>query len=349
MKTTKCILPIILLAIVLGGSCGGSNSPKENNNGGGEVQQSEAEQTINELWNTSAFNVTTKRKELFDVIQGYADKTPASFFRDYLITSDAMCEPLEKREPMLIVYRKSFDKVLYEVQNTVVENGSVVVWQLYNMGYIIKTPSGCFGMDIMHRWAEKLAPHLDFMTISHNHQDHYNIPLIEKMRELGKPVLSNYIPNNSNTSKKSADNYTIGKFEIKTNITHHNNGDLLNFVTIYKIDCGDDADNFTILHVGDSNYNLSQYGNVIGNVDLFIARYAPNALTENYVLGTASNKVNPKYLFMSHILELTHIDISLSRWSFELGLERASKMNSTNNFMPFWGEKFTYKNGQFNK
>jgi hypothetical protein len=32
------------------------------------------------------------------------------------------------------------------------------------MGYVVKTPSGCFAIDISHRWAKELAPYIDFSS-----------------------------------------------------------------------------------------------------------------------------------------------------------------------------------------
>lgn len=61
------------------------------------------------------------------------------------------------------------------------------------MGYVVKTPSGCFAIDISHRWAKELAPYIDFLCVTHKHSDHYSNDLIQAMFDLGKPVLSNYL------------------------------------------------------------------------------------------------------------------------------------------------------------
>lgn len=51
------------------------------------------------------------------------------------------------------------------------------------------------------------------------------------------------------------------------------------------------------MYVGDSNYKASQYS-IVKPVDLLMARYAPNALTENNVIGSVGT---PKYIFLPHI------------------------------------------------
>ena len=212
------------------------------------------------------------------------------------------------------------------------------------MGYVIKTPSGCFAIDIMHRWADKLEPYLDFLCVTHNHQDHYDEGLIEAMLEAGKPVLSNYIAEGKDYTSTVPTTYTIGNFSIRTSITDHNNSGLSNFVTVFTIDCGADSNHLTLMHTGDSNYKPSQYTNILGSVNILIPRYAPNALTENNIIGTGNGQTQPDYVLLSHILELTHISAEESRWSLPMALERASQIQCDQTYVPMWGEKLVWKN-----
>lgn len=330
---------LITISVVITIGCKGSNSEEIVTS----PVKNEAEEAITSLWNTSALNLTPQRKQWLDKIGTYAETCPASYFKTYLNSLDATAESQEKYDNTLYIYRKALDKVLDELKKEVVANGTTTIWTLYNMGVVVKTPSKCFGIDLNHRWAEKLEPYLDFMLITHNHADHYDEKLINAMVANHKPVYSNYLTNNPNTSVTPQE-IREGNVVIQTAITDHNTT-LRNFVTVYRINCGSDANNFSILHCGDSNYNVLQYAQIQGDVDLLIPRYAPNALTENNIIGVGENQVNPKYLFMSHILELSHDGVENSRWSIDLGLERASQMNCTNSYMPFWGEKFSYLNG----
>ena len=147
---------------------------------------------------------------------------------------------------------------------------------------------------------------------------------------------------------KGDKDYEIGKFKIKTCITDHNNSGLSNFVTVFSIDCGEDTGNFVFMHVGDSNYKPEQYTNLASHVNVLIPRYAPNALTENNILGSGAGQVEPDYVLLSHILELAHAGVDESRWSLELALERASKINCEQTYVPMWGEKMVWKNNKLN-
>lgn len=342
MKTKNIIYLFFFVFPVIIFSCSGSDDPEPNPKP--DLTENKAKETIEKLWITSSLNVDSKRMEAFDAVQEYVDLCSSTYFNNYLKSLDAAAENMEKYDPILACYRLSFDKVLEEIKSTQVENHATVMWNLYNMGYIIKSPKGCFGIDINHRYAEKLEPYLDFLCVTHNHSDHYSTELIEKMFDANKPVISNYLKNTDYPyTTKGTKAFTIGSFTVTTNITDHNTS-LKNFVTTFQIDCGNDGGDLVLMHVGDSNYEPEQY-NIIKPINIFIARYAPNALQENRVIG---NKVTPNYVLLSHILELAHAGVEESRWSIKMGLERASKINCDKTILPFWGEKLIWKNGKLN-
>lgn len=341
MKSKFLYLIILLLSVVFFTGCSGNDEPIPEPIPTPTPAADEAKAVMEKLWSTSSLNHNAKRKEAFDAIQGYTDLCSSTFFNNYLKSLDAAAENTEKYTPALTCYRASFDRILEEIKATQVERGTTVMWNLYNMGYIVKTSNGSLGIDICHRYAEKLEPYLDFLCITHNHSDHYNTELINKMFENNKPVISNYLKSTDYPyTTKSTKTFTISGFTVTTNITDHNSS-LKNFVTTFQIDCGSDGGNLVFMHVGDSNYKPEQY-NIIKPVDILIARYAPNALSENNVIGSV---VTPKYVFLSHILELSHAGVDESRWPIAMGLERASKINCDNTLLPFWGERLVWRNG----
>lgn len=335
---------LLLLSIVFFIGCSGSDDIEPNTPS--KPSENEAKAVMEKLWQTSCLDNSTSRLEAFDAIQGYADHCSSTYFNNYLKSLDASAENTEKYDHILTCYRMSFDKVLKEVESTQVESGTTVIWMLYNMGYVIKTSQGCFGVDLCHRYAEKLEPYLDFMCVTHNHSDHYNTDLINKMFEKNKPVISNYLKKGQGYpyTIPATSTLTIGSFTLTTNLTNHNEATLKNFVTTFQIDCGSDGGGLVLMHAGDSNYRPEQYS-IVKPVNIFIARYAPNALTENNVIGST---VKPKYVFLSHILELAHAGVDESRWPIYMGLNRASQINCENTLLPFWGEKLVWKNNSLN-
>ena len=308
--------------------------------------ETEAPKTLEALWQTSPLVPDDEtRLELFSIIQSYADTCSSMTFSSFLEAEDWLADALVKYDDILACYNAAFDRVLEGVANNTPATGEVHIWMLYNMGYVIKTPSGCFGIDIYHRRGEELAPYLDFYASTHQHQDHRCDALADAMIDAGKPVLTNYLEITAYeyTSTESA-SYTIGNFSIQSFITNHNNGTTNVDVTVFKIDCGADTDNFILMHSGDSNFTASQFESVQDDeINVYIHRYAPEALTENYVIGAV---FEPDYVLLSHILELSHVDSDSSRWTVEQGLTRASQINCDKTYMPFWGEVLIWKDGE---
>ena len=260
-------------------------------------QPNVAVETMTVLWETSPLDKDlTTRRELFATIQSYTDACASSTFSSFLDADDRLAASLVRSEPILTCYDAAFDRVLNGLREEKPAVGEVYIWMLYNMGYVIQTPSGCFGVDIYHRRAAELAPYLDFYASTHVHQDHKWQGLIDAMLEAGKPVVTNYLerPGYAYTSTTTAD-YTIGSFALHTFITNHNNGSTNVPVTVFQIDCGEDTGHFVLLHSGDSNFRPEQF-DVTQPVDVYILRYAPNELTENNVIGAL---FTPKYALLS--------------------------------------------------
>ncbi len=115
--------------------------------------------------------------------------------------------------PIKEVYEQQMFKALQDITTTRITSG-VRVWQLYNMGYVVKTPKVTIGFDVVrglrwHDWGwdvrselvEGLAHCLDLLLVSHyvdnyhnhpaetwRHVDHYDEAIAELMLSGGKPV-----------------------------------------------------------------------------------------------------------------------------------------------------------------
>lgn len=310
-----------------------------------ERQSSQAPATMESLWQTSPLDVTGSRRDLFNKVQSYADTCASMTFSRFMEGDMWLAGSLVKYNDILACYDAAFDRVLEGIANETPGAGEVHIWMLYNMGYVVKTPTGCFGIDIYHRRGAELAPYLDFYASTHVHQDHRCDALADAMLEADKPVLTNYLerPGYAYTSSTAAD-YSIGSFSIHSFITNHNNGDSNVPVTVFRIDCGEETEHFILMHSGDSNFLPEQYESVKDSgIDVYIPRYAPNELTENNVIGKV---FEPDYVLLSHILELSHSDPDSSRWTLEQGLTRASLLDCENTYMPFWGERLIWKDGK---
>ena len=111
-------------------------------------------QTIDEMadifWNKSSCrNFTAERRAAMVEMQTYADGFPHTLFNEYLATpAGTDKERGIEGWGLMQYYNMALDKILAEVPTTKVKKGEVVVWQLYNMGYVVKTQTQCFGIDL---------------------------------------------------------------------------------------------------------------------------------------------------------------------------------------------------------
>lgn len=334
----KYILNIVLLSatIFVGGCSNNNTAPKEK---GVDVTE-ETSSVMKQLWSVSPLSSDISlRTSAYKNIQKWADAISSATFMSFLGGQDWLANSLVKSERILACYNQAFDRVLDGIRNNKPSEGTVHIWHLYNMGYVVQTSKGCFGIDIYHRRGAELAPYLDFICITHKHQDHHWRALTEAMTLLEKPVFSNFLPPSSYVYSSTVNkDYEKGIFKIHTFITDHNNNPTNVPVTGYQIDCGN---GFVLLHTGDSNFKAEQF-DISKDIDVYIPRYAQSELAENNVIGKV---FFPKYVLLSHILELSHKDTSSSRWSLEMGLARTVKLNCDKSCMPFWGDLLVWKNG----
>lgn len=305
----------------------------------------EAAQTLTKFKKTSPLLLDNKRLALWNKIQTYSDNLVNTTFKEYFESTEEVAVKMEDTIPILFFYREAFDKTLYELKNTKVKNGSASVWLLYNMGFLIKTPSGCFGIDLDHRLAEQLEPFLDFICITHNHGDHYNIKLLEAMVKNGKPVISNFYKESEEYLSTKPASYKIKNFTIKTDMSDHLvNPDMQDFVTLFRVECGNDSGNFSILHCGDSGFNPEQFKHVQGPVSMVVLRWG--APRESNIFGTGEGQVATNYAVLSHLIELRHKPYPHGQASITKTLEHLPNVKCENTIMPFWGEKLTWSKGK---
>ena len=297
-------------------------------------------QTIEEMadifWNKTSYReLTAERRAAMDEMQTYVDTFTHTLFNEYLATPTGTDKERGiEGWGLMKFYNMAFDKVLAEVPATEVKKGEVVVWQLYNMGYIVKTQTQCFGVDLYHKHAEKLASLIDFLMITHNHGDHQWKPLTAEMERQGKAVYSNFLDNGHKVT--TGDEFTIDNISVKVTTVDHNKT-LLNFVNTYEVNCyaSKGKKGYVMFFTGDA-HNYEQL-NPTTAVDVFVPH-----LAVGLNMAEAVKKINPKEVLMSHILELGH-SITKWRWSYQYGINECEKLQRKGVYLPVWGEKIVLK------
>ena len=265
----------------------------------------------------------------------------ATVFKEFRVAHDLQGEDLEKvydQYPVLEFYDRAFLKILKEVQKTKVKSG-IAVWMIYNMGYVVKTPESCFGIDVYHRLGAKLVPYLDFALISHAHRDHYDPPFYQAMIDAGKPVISNFLPENKTETKalNPPRGRTIKDVKLEFHASDHN-AKLRNFIMCSRITCGRGKDAVVIYHTGDTGFTKQL--KPTGKVDIHILH--PKV---GLSVPEAAPLIKPREIWFSHLLEMGHCFPSIWRpVEYAEGHKDARFIKKRGDKIkfrhPLWGEKF---------
>ncbi|MFZ4725116.1 MAG: MBL fold metallo-hydrolase [Paludibacter sp.] len=234
----------------------------------------------------------------------------------------------EPAKAILSYLDKSVKLVLKNISKPNSKKEKVVLWQIYNMGYIIQTNKGNIGIDIHCRDAKRFAKHIDALLITHSHFDHYRRDLIDEMKRLHKPVISNWVDNDYKTD--TVKTFSVGNFNITTHLGDHyfwkkeSNNDMLMFeIETYGV---------KILHTGDnsSSSKLTDFQ----NIDVFIFHHdIIKSLSEAVAI------VKPKLTILSHIMELGHPrTVNGYRWTYAHAFEKQKLIVNEKSIIMFWGE-----------
>jgi hypothetical protein len=280
--------------------------------------------------------LTEIRKKYLRVIQEHAQPVRPLTFMKYINTnSGCQVEALEDKLPILDYLKNVTNRTINSIATATVQKG-LICWYFYNMGFVFQTATSTIGIDLSFRDAEKLAPFLDVLLITHWHHDHYDKQLVEAMIRLKKPVFSDFYPNSYIVKKDTT--ITIGNNAISMGIgDHHRNLPIIgsNNMIYYQISYKCNGEKFTIYHTGDGN-NIKKM-KTSDSTDVFIVHtQLPMPLSK------AVYHVKPKITFASHILELSHPFIC--RWNYDYCYKQISKIKGYNVITLAWGERWCSEN-----
>lgn len=283
------------------------------------------------------------RIQAMGIIQRELNNFSSQAWKDYnSLTNNKKIASWEK-DLSLHFYLEAMDKVLAELETTKVAPGQVAMWNLYNMGYIVRTPSHTFAIDLIHKHIDKFTKYLDFVLITHKHPDHGSLNEFEAFADAGLTVYAGYLA----SPKPKTLNWVFVKEDetfIVDNITitgkrvdHYYKDEGFKMVTAYEIDCGEDTNNTIVYHSGDGR-NYEQLAPE-KPVDFFIFHTAVGLKIQK-----AIDKIQPKYAIFSHAWEMGH-SAEKYRWTIDDLLLRSGKIEgfpAERILLPCWGERIIY-------
>ena len=266
------------------------------------------------------------------VWQWASDITPEIYLEHLARRSfPACCSDVYREFPVLELYDRAFERIVSELKGNTAAPDACELYLLYNMGYVVKTARGCFGVDLHHRLASHFADKLDFLCITHNHDDHYEMSALQAFEAAGKMIISNFYPA-AGYSKYKKEHCLANGIRVIAHESDHNIR-LQGFTAPMEII----LENGIVLYFGGDSYRADQLIPDSGRADCLILHPRVGLAPQEAVRA-----VKPDLTLVSHLLEFHH-PVDKWRWSYEDGLEALSEIASAGfcGCIPFWGEKVT--------
>ena len=274
---------------------------------------------------------TQKKIDQIKYIDSIAFICTDTVYKEYL--QDRKINKNEPAKAVLSLLDKKVNLVLKNISKVPSKKEKVVLWQIYNMGYIIQTNNGNIGIDIHCRDAKLFAKHIDALLITHAHFDHYRKDLITEMKRLNKPVISNWVDNDYTTN--TVKTFSVGNFNITTHLGDHYfwKKESSNDMLMFEIE----TNGVKILHTGDNSNSAKLTG--FKNVDVFILHHdIIKSLPEAVAL------VQPKLTILSHVMELGHHrNANGYRWTYAHAFEKQKLIANEKSILMFWGDSLKLK------
>ena len=313
------------------------------------VSLKEVQKAADVIYATSCYKPTKERMEALNVMKAAFDRITPEKYKEFYNRACSIptweLDGIYEEFPALWWYDNSFAKILNELLFTPVEKGDVILWHIYNMGYVVKTATANFAIDPHHRLSEELIQYIKFAGVTHNHGDHYTMPFAYGINGAHKLFVTNFFPNdgyagfyeNAGYSKGPRRTLKVGDITINTFETDHNNT-LSRFVQPIEIHCGEGDDDCVILTSGDT-CNAKQLKDCAKRPDFYIVHpYVGLDVAE------AAQILQPKMTLVSHLQEFHH-PLCGARWTWRQGYDAAKKIWDAgyDAIVPTWGEKIVFK------
>ncbi|MFC1726873.1 hypothetical protein ACFL4T_14720 [candidate division KSB1 bacterium] len=227
----------------------------------------------------------------------------------------------------------------------------IVVWKIYNHGFILRDKFITIGFDVVRGAAEVLiddkyidtiAKTIDVLFISHEHSDHNDIEIAEKVLQSGGAVV---IPENLWTDRQEKFKYanrSISKQDsvyvkkknrfIKFYTFPGHQGELSNNIYAVKLPV-----NKYVMHTGDQASGSDKEWIEKIKEQITIDILIPNCWTND--LSGMVNSLDPSVVILGHENEMGHtVD---HRESFEKSYKLLEEIN-TSKIILNWAERYIY-------
>ncbi|MCA9099666.1 MAG: MBL fold metallo-hydrolase [Planctomycetales bacterium] len=194
-------------------------------------------------------------------------------------------------------YRHMTGTLSYEISLPVPAGARI--WQMYNHGFIVKTPDTTFAFDLTDSYFNVALPHdvleqIDVLFTSHSHGDHSDAVVQNAVASFGGQLVT------TGTLPYAVDTM-IGDLSVVAYDGLHGS---YNFNTIFRVTT---PSGITVMHTGDTQTSQSLPSGISADillVNAWMNESGSRSATEG--VRNAINKIGPNLTIPGHIQELGH-------------------------------------------
>ena len=300
-------------------------------------------------------------------IENYFDTEKPGYYsverENELYSIDAITHnPKPHNNAIKDLFFNRYKKSLESIKNTEVESG-VVVWNIYNMSYIVKTESITVAFDLVllpdcmikegelkshEKVLTEIVKLCNILFVSHNHEDHFDNFVAQEFLSLNKPVIAQKdIFRDKDFYNKITHLRSDGK-EIEFAISEIDEKIELRIYPGHQAIAADAAidDNFTVLtfpnnitvaHSGDQSWkaDFSWLDTIKNDVDIDILMINTWTLSPDRL----AKGLDPEIILPGHMNEMDHSILGRIPYWKSYQFWRNSKEKTIH---LFWGEPYFY-------
>ncbi|MGM0601441.1 MAG: MBL fold metallo-hydrolase [Candidatus Rifleibacteriota bacterium] len=220
---------------------------------------------------------------------------------------------------------------LIRLENTIVKDHQLYMLQWYNSGIILKTSNSIIAFDLVpvpryYGWpdtknlTEQLAEKIDYLFLTHQHQDHFDKELIQALGQKGKPIFAHpqIAAQNASLITSTANNqtFTFPDFSVISREGYHVWRENIEDVALVYFELTT-SDNYSLIFAGDADYTKVFHSGGNNPEVAFITWRNPNCKFENDhpqqigktidAIKILIDKINPERIILEHYGELDHV------------------------------------------
>lgn len=354
-KKFRLFVPLAFMVLLQACGGGGGGSSSTNTPTTTVTLSSMASSATVQSSSSSSVAQTALKKSMDDIAKRLDEKPPsvsaANTARVGVITElDTILwdtdETKETPKEIIEFYEARVKKVAAEIEQPVTQG--LRIWNMYNHGFIVKTPTRVFAFDLIHGkggWTTEIPvsilSKIDVLFISHEHGDHYD----------NTEKILNYVKNNG--GQILYPNYSLKK-TTPTMIMSHKQSVVIKdlHITAYETTHNapnmayavETAEGYKILHTGDTQNFESLPDETNIHVLLLDGWITDNGQPNLIGMKSSLSKIKPRIMVPGHFEELGHHKRDGSgRYKYLAGLElQEDTTQKSKTIILTWGEKIDY-------